>query len=267
MKLVAGFLMTLGLTSGAQAALVTVQMNGTWNTQYEYLGANPNLVPITVPISYVVSFTFDIDSINAWYVDPYRSYITEFGGPAMSSVVTSYGPNNPFGTSNPSAMTLLSRNDYSTPPASPAPFQNHQFVNRDYVQIADQTKTQNWSYGLEFHSGNSNIALENLGLASASEFLAILELSRDSSVNFYTSYWKYTFETPPVYGPPVTYTGGIGLNGTSQIVSVSRVPLPSSLALAIIAAFACFLVNRRRRQIPDLAHSNSFRPTGLRFWS
>ncbi|MCR5867731.1 PEP-CTERM sorting domain-containing protein [Aquincola sp. J276] len=233
-RLIAAALVTAvsGLGS-ANAALVSVQMQGTWNVQYEYLGSGANVVPVTVPISFAATIVFDIDQVSAWYVDPGRSYITEFGAPAMSSGVANYGPNNPFGSSNPSSFTLLSRHDYSIAPAAPAPFQSYQFVNRNYVQVADQTRTQNWSYGLEFHSGNQGIALDDLKLASASDFMSMLESARDSSTRFYTSFWKYTFETPPVYGPPVTYTSGIGLNGSARIVSVSVVPEPSSVVLLV----------------------------------
>lgn len=241
-------LMVAGLANGgAHAALVTVQMQGTWNVQYEYIGAGANVVPVTVPSSFFATLAFDIDDVSAWYVDPGGSYITEFGAPTVTSDVTSYGPSNPLGSSNPSSFTLLSRHDYSVAPAAPAPFQSYQFVNRDYVQVADQTRTQNWSYGLEFHSGNQNISLDDLKLASAVEFMSILEQARDSSASFYTSFWKYTFETPPVYGPPVTYTGGIGLGGSARIVNVSAVPEPSSIVL-LLSGLAPLAFRRRTRR-------------------
>jgi len=228
-------LMIAGLaSSAAHAALVTVQMQGMWSVQYEYLGANVNRVSVSVPRAFAATLVFDLDDVSAWYIDPGRSYITEFGAPTMMSDVTSYGPSNPFGLSSSSAFTLLSRHDYSTPPSAPAPFQSYQFVNRDYVQVTDPSRTQNWSYGLEFHSGNQNIALDKLSLASAADLMSILEQARDSSAAFYTSFSKYTFETPLVYGPPVTYTGGIGLSGSARIVSVSTVAEPSSIVLLLI---------------------------------
>lgn len=241
-------LMVVGLASGAaHAALVTVQMQGTWNGQYEYLGAGANVIPVTVPSSFAATLVFDIDDVSAWYIDPGRSYITEFGAPTMTSDVSSYGPSNPFGRSNSSTFTLLSRHDYSAAPAVPAPFQSYQFVNRDYVRVDDQTRTQNWSYGLEFHSGNQNITIDDLKLASAAEFMSILEKARDSSASFYTSFWNYTFETPPAYGPPVTYTGGIGLNGSARVVSVSAVPEPSSIVLLLIGLAPLAFRLRARR--------------------
>lgn len=243
----AAFLTAVSALGSAHAALVTVQMQGTWNVQYEYLGAGANVVPVTVPSSFAATLVFDVDDKSAWYVDPGRSYITEFGAPAMSSVVAHYGPSNPFGSSNPSSFTLLSRHDYSVAPAAPAPFQSYQFVNRDYVQVADQTRTQNWSYGLEFHSGNQDIAFDELKLASASDFMSMLEQARDNSTSFYTSFWKYTFETPPVYGPPVTYTGGIGLSGSARVVSVSAVPEPSS-AVLLVSGLALLTFRLRARR-------------------
>lgn len=239
---VVGLMVAAGLTGGAAHAVpVTVQMQGTWNVQYEYLGDGANVVPVTVPSSFAATLVFDIDDISAWYNDQGRSYLTEFGTPTITSDVSSYGPSNPFEPSNPSTFTMLSRHDYSVAPAAPAPFQNYQFINRDYVRVDDQTRTQNWSYGLEFHSRNENITLDDLKLSSVAEFMSILEQARDSSASFYTSFWKYTFETSSVYGLPVTYIGGIGLSGSARIVSVSVVPEPSSIVLLLIglAPLAC----------------------------
>lgn len=228
---VAGLMMAALADGAANAALVTVQMQGTWDAQQQYLGDGTTEVPLTVEKSFSATLIFDIDDISPWYIDPGRSYVTEFGAPTMTSDVSSYGPVNSLGPSNSSTFTLLSRHDYSDAPATAAPFQSYQFVNRDYAVVADQTRTQIWSYALEFHSGSQNITLDSFKLASAADFMSILENARDSSEYFYTSFSKYTFETPPAYGPPVTYTGGIGLSGSARIISVSAVPEPSSLIL------------------------------------
>lgn len=238
------------IASAANASPITVQMQGTWNVQYEYMNDGANVVPVTVPRSFAATLVFDIGEVSAWYVDPGRSYITEYGPPTMSSTVTSYGPSNPFGSSNPSRFTLLSRDDYAVPPSDPAPFQSYQFVNRDYVQVQDETRTQNWSYGLEFHSGNQDISLDELGLATTDGFLAMLRHAQDNSVSFYTSFWQYTFETPPLYGPPVTYTGGIGLSGSARITSVSAVPEPSTMTLLLGGILPLVAVVTLRRRIP-----------------
>lgn len=237
------------ISSGvAEASPVTVRMQGTWNVQYQYLGGNPNVVPLTVPSSFEAMLLFDVGKASPWYVQVGTSYITEYGPPQMSSSVLSYGPANPFGYSNPSSFTLLSRHDYAVPPNPPAPFESYQFVNRDYVQIRDATRTENWSYGLEFHSGNRNISLAELKIATADEFLKILQQAQDDSTSFYTSFWNYTFETPPIYGPPVTYTGGIGLSGSARITSVSAIPEPSPIYLVLAALLPMAL--RSRLKVP-----------------
>lgn len=228
-------------TVSARAQLISIEMQGTWHVQYEYLGGGANIVPIAVNPSYTVTLVFDIGTPALWFIEPGKSYLTEFGQPTMTSIATSYGPPNNLGVSDPSAFTLLSRHDYSEPSEAPDPFQSYQFVNRDYVWIDQENRTLNWSYGLEFHSPNESIELSELQIATAGEFLSILTAAQNNSMPFYTSFWKYTFEVPSTYGPPVTYTGGIGLSGFAHITSISIVPEPP-IHLQLVAGAILFSV-------------------------
>lgn len=235
---VRGFLATLSLISvPAQAELLQLQMEGAWNVQYEYLGSGANFVQMSVPVAFTATITFDPSAAAAWYSDLPNHYVTEFGAPTITSSVLDYALKNPYSISVPSAFTLLSRHDYSVDPLPSAPFENYQFVNRDYVSQYLADKTQNWSFGYEFHSTNSDISLDDIKLVTGDTFTEILRDAASEGRLFGASFWSYTFETGIPYAAPATYTGGIGLGGYARIASVSfvapmnQIPEPSTNVL------------------------------------
>lgn len=215
------------------ASLIKVDFEGSWHAQYEYLGDGVKIVSTNTPVNYSISVIFDVGNPSSWYEQPGQSYITEYGSPEMISIVSTYGPKNPFEESNPSQFTLLSRHDYAVLPQSPDPLQSYQFVNRDYVQVFTGSQTLNWTYGLELHSPNLTLPIDELKIAGSGDFSTLLDNAMSSGVEFYTSFWNYTFETGPSYQPPVTYTGGIGLSGNARIVRINSVPEPSTLILLL----------------------------------